>query len=183
VEITAPAKIRPSPIFGMSRATALGALKQNDNRKKRRSLVSTGASETDLKQCADRNLGTKFRKRGNPLYLAVLIGRTKSTLNYAISRLFTHGHFLLSAPTAVRVHPSTLTLFAFSRRGPMRSFAFGTWPSHALHQVRQRGRAKVKRQLAAGRRRHDRRSSRREGAPGSAIPTCMRSRLSSRRQS
>src|ERR1700738_2265731 len=55
----------------MSRATALGALKKNDNRKKRRSLISTGASETDLKQCADRNLGTKFRKRGNPLYLAI----------------------------------------------------------------------------------------------------------------
>jgi hypothetical protein len=44
------------------------------------------------------------RQRGNPLYLAVLIGRTKSTLNYAISRLFAHRHFLslcLSALIAV----------------------------------------------------------------------------------
>jgi hypothetical protein len=30
-----------------------------------------GTSETDLKQCAGKNLGTKFRKRGNPLYLAI----------------------------------------------------------------------------------------------------------------
>jgi hypothetical protein len=37
----APAKIRPSPIFSMSQATALRALKQNDNRKNRRSLIST----------------------------------------------------------------------------------------------------------------------------------------------
>src|ERR1700704_2444441 len=28
-------------------------------------------SETDPKQCADKHLGTKFRKRGNPLYLAI----------------------------------------------------------------------------------------------------------------
>src|SRR5258706_4675708 len=46
-----------------------------------------GTSETDLKQCADKNLGTKFRKRGNPLYLAFLIGRAKSTL-CAFLRLF-----------------------------------------------------------------------------------------------
>jgi hypothetical protein len=31
--------------------------------------------ETDPKQCADKHLGTTFRKRGNPLYLAVVIGR------------------------------------------------------------------------------------------------------------
>ena len=54
--------------------------------KKRRSLISTETSAIDLKQCADKNLGTKFRKRGNPLYLAFLIGRTKSTLNYDILR-------------------------------------------------------------------------------------------------
>jgi hypothetical protein len=47
--------------LSMSRATAFGALKQNDNRKKRRSLISTVTSETDLKQCADKNLGTKCR--------------------------------------------------------------------------------------------------------------------------
>jgi hypothetical protein len=40
VETTAPAKMRQSPIFSISRATALGALKENDNRKKRRSPVS-----------------------------------------------------------------------------------------------------------------------------------------------
>ena len=59
----------------MSRATALGALKENDNRKKAPLAHLDGTSETDLKQCADKNLGTKFRKRGSPLYLAFLIGR------------------------------------------------------------------------------------------------------------
>jgi hypothetical protein len=34
-----------------------------------------GTSDIYLKQCADKYLGTEFRKRGNPLYLAVLIGR------------------------------------------------------------------------------------------------------------
>jgi hypothetical protein len=29
-----------------------------------------GTPQIDLKQCADKNLGTKFRRRGNPLYLA-----------------------------------------------------------------------------------------------------------------
>jgi hypothetical protein len=33
-----------------------------------------GTSETDLKQCVDKHLGTKFRQRENPLYLAFLIG-------------------------------------------------------------------------------------------------------------
>jgi hypothetical protein len=41
VELPALAKILRSPICCMSRATALGALRENDNRKKRRSLVST----------------------------------------------------------------------------------------------------------------------------------------------
>jgi hypothetical protein len=30
-----------------------------------------GTSETNPKQCADKHLGTKFRQRGNPLYLAI----------------------------------------------------------------------------------------------------------------
>jgi hypothetical protein len=34
-------EIRPTPICSMSRATALGALKKNDNRKKRCSLIAT----------------------------------------------------------------------------------------------------------------------------------------------
>jgi hypothetical protein len=55
----------------MSRATALGALTENDNWKKRRSLISTERRKTDPNQCADKHLGTKFRERGNPLYLAI----------------------------------------------------------------------------------------------------------------
>src|SRR5450755_2517075 len=64
---------------------------------------------------------------GHPLYLAFLIGRTKSTLNYDISRLFTHGHFLLSAPTAVRVPPVNAHAVCILQA------------THALHQVRQQG--------------------------------------------
>jgi hypothetical protein len=37
----------------MSRATALGALKENDNRKKAPLALLDRTSETDLKQCAD----------------------------------------------------------------------------------------------------------------------------------
>jgi hypothetical protein len=44
---------------------------ENDNRKKCRSLISTERRKTDPKQCADKHLGTKFRRRGNPLYLAI----------------------------------------------------------------------------------------------------------------
>ena len=135
----APAKIRQSPICSLSRATALGALKENDNRKKRRSLISMERRRIDPKQCADKHLGTKFRKRGNPLYLAFLIGRTKSTLNYDIFNFSLMSISLLSALTAGRVRPSTHTLFAFSRRGPCIPSAFGTWPSHALHQVHKQG--------------------------------------------
>jgi hypothetical protein len=38
---TCASEVRRSPICSMSRATALGALKENDNRKKRRSLIPT----------------------------------------------------------------------------------------------------------------------------------------------
>ena len=55
----------------MSRATAPGALKENDNREKTPLADLDGTSETDPKQCADKHLGMKFRKRGNPLYLAI----------------------------------------------------------------------------------------------------------------
>jgi hypothetical protein len=45
-------------------------LKENNNQKKAPLTRLKETSESDLKQCADKNLGTKFRKRGNPLYLA-----------------------------------------------------------------------------------------------------------------
>jgi hypothetical protein len=57
----------------MSWATALGALKEKYNWKKAPLANLDGMSETDTKQCADKHLGTKFRQRGNPLYLAVLL--------------------------------------------------------------------------------------------------------------
>ena len=56
--------MRPSAIYSMSRATAVEALKKNDNRKKRRSLIAMERRRVPLKQCADKHLGTKFRKRG-----------------------------------------------------------------------------------------------------------------------
>jgi hypothetical protein len=49
------------------------------------------------------------------------------------------GKFLSLCTDAGRVRPSTRTLFAFSRRGPCIPSAFGTWPSHALHQVHKQG--------------------------------------------
>jgi hypothetical protein len=38
-----------------------------------------GSNRAAQKQCADKNLGTQFRQRGNSLYLAVLIGRVFCT--------------------------------------------------------------------------------------------------------
>ncbi|WP_423959909.1 hypothetical protein [Bradyrhizobium sp.] len=136
---TAPARKRPSPICGMSQAMALGALKQNDNWEKRRSPRLDETSKTDLKQCADKYLVTPFRKRGNPLYLAFLIGRSKSTLNYAIFN-FSHMRIsFLSALTAGQSSPVDAHIVCILQAGSMRSFAFGTWPSHALHQVHKQG--------------------------------------------
>jgi hypothetical protein len=54
----------------MSQAPALGALKKNDNRKKAPLAHLDGTSETDLKQCADKHLGTKF-VRGAKVVAAV----------------------------------------------------------------------------------------------------------------
>ena len=64
---------------------ALEVLKENNNQKNTPLTRLKETSESDLKQCADKNLGTKFRKRGNPLYLAFLIGRPMSTTYYDIS--------------------------------------------------------------------------------------------------
>ncbi|MGA7808667.1 hypothetical protein [Bradyrhizobium sp.] len=74
----------------MSQAMALGALKQNDNREKRRSPKFDETSKTDLKQCADKYLGTPFRKRGNPLYLAItlLLRKRANRARLLMSRRF-----------------------------------------------------------------------------------------------
>jgi hypothetical protein len=73
VETLASAKTRQSLILRTSRATALGALKENQKLEQAPRSHLERKSEIDLKQCADKSLGTKFRKRGNPLYLAFLI--------------------------------------------------------------------------------------------------------------
>jgi hypothetical protein len=91
---------------------------------------------------------------GKPAYLAFLIGRAKSTLNYDILQLFTHGHLLSRCTDCGRVRPSMRTLFAFSGRG-LRSqrvrhvavacSSSGSWldrrslalrPAHALSPIR-----------------------------------------------
>jgi hypothetical protein len=55
---------------------------------------------------------------GNPLYLAFLIGRTKSTLRYAFSRLSAYHHFLSLCTDGEQSPPQPPARFAFSRRGP-----------------------------------------------------------------
>jgi hypothetical protein len=54
------------------------------------------ADDTGTKQCADKTLGMKFRKRGNSLYLAVLIGGSMSTNYYDILPLFAHAQIPFS---------------------------------------------------------------------------------------
>jgi hypothetical protein len=110
----------------MSRATALGALKENDNRKKAPLADLDGTSETDLKQCADKYLGTKFRKRRNPLYLAIH-GRSSGAQGQLRSTLFCD--FSKQAPLPIS-QLRLLAAFAISmvatcilHAGSMRSFA------------------------------------------------------------
>jgi hypothetical protein len=70
------------------RAMALGPLQTKEKRQQRPRHTLPHNERARQKQCADRNLGTKFRQRGNSLYLAFLIGRAKSTHSYAFLRLF-----------------------------------------------------------------------------------------------
>ena len=94
---------------------------------------------TDLKQCADKNLRTKFRERSNSLYLAFLIGRAKSTPSYAFLRfLQTSSAPCLAASIASSVrHQHGRDLH--SRRGPCVPSRSAPGLSHALHQVRKQG--------------------------------------------
>src|SRR5450755_1431068 len=109
-------------------------------------IIGKSAARSSRRNVGDRpktmcrqKLRTEGPAAGHPLYLAFLIGRTKSTLNSAILRFSAHDHFLSLCTDAGRVRPSTRTLFAFSRRGPCIPSAFGTWPPHALHQVHKQG--------------------------------------------
>jgi hypothetical protein len=67
VETRAPAKSRQSLILHASRATALGALKENDNWKKRRSPISTERRrptknnvQTSPWECSSNSEATRF---------------------------------------------------------------------------------------------------------------------------
>jgi hypothetical protein len=75
VEIPAPAKIWPSPICNILRATTLGALKENDNRKKAPLADLDRTSEFDPKTMCRQKLRNEFPEAGSPLYLAILIKR------------------------------------------------------------------------------------------------------------
>ena len=61
------------------RTMALGPLRIKKIHPKRRRRTSQRQNRSAQKQCADKNLGTKFRQRGISLYLAVLIGRVFCT--------------------------------------------------------------------------------------------------------
>jgi|SRR5450631_4464438 len=88
-------------------------------------IIGKSAARSSRRNVGDRpktmcrqKLRTEGPAAGHPLYLAFLIGRTKSTLNSAILRFSAHDHFLSLCTDAGRVRPSTRTLLAFSRRGP-----------------------------------------------------------------
>jgi len=86
-ETLAPAQARRSRASRTLRATPLGPLETKKKVSEAPPPHLTGSNRAAKKQCADKNLGTKFRKRGNSLYLAVLVGRAKSTPSYAFLRL------------------------------------------------------------------------------------------------
>src|SRR5579864_2065308 len=88
----------------------------------------------DPPPCCD-NDGECAASCSSPITPPFLIGRSKSTLNYAISQLFAHGHFLSLCTDCGQSPPVNAQAVCILQAGSMRSFAFGTWPSHALHQV------------------------------------------------
>jgi|SRR6266702_2332428 len=57
----------------------------------------TGSNRAAQKQCADKNLGTKFRQRGNSLYLAVILRRGKRLNPARLSDILFSFHFGFSA--------------------------------------------------------------------------------------
>lgn len=85
-----------------------------------------GSKRAAQNQCADKNLGTKFRERGNSLYLAVLIGRTKSTLNYAIFDFSLMRKFLSPGTDSGQSLHVNAHAACIHQAGSMRSFAFST---------------------------------------------------------
>jgi hypothetical protein len=105
------------------RATPLGPLKTKKEVSEAPTPHLTDSNEPLEKQCADKNLGTKFRQRGNSLYLAFLIGRAKSTHSYA----FLFELQPLPTPCTNNAH-FTAAAYAtcIHQAGSMRSFAFST---------------------------------------------------------
>jgi hypothetical protein len=87
------------------------------------------------KRCADNRMATRWH---HPFYLAFLIGSSKSTQHYAFLRSVIHPivpfslHKRGQSPT---VDPHAICIV---QAGSMRSFAFSTGLSHALHQVRNK---------------------------------------------
>jgi hypothetical protein len=72
-------------------------------------------------------------------YLAFLIGRTKSTLHYFFFDFSKQAALLISLLRLRAAFAISTVATCILQAGSMRSFAFGTGPSHALHQVRQQG--------------------------------------------
>ena|SRR6266702_5795125 len=114
--------VRPL-IRNISQVTPLGLLK---TKKKVSAAPPPYRERAAQKQCADKNLGTKFRQRGNSLYLAFLIGRAKSTHSYAFFRFLRTSSApfsLLRLRAAFAISAETICIL---QAGSMRSLAFST---------------------------------------------------------
>ena len=112
---------------------ALGALKAF--------MLLTDAPAASSTRCPlNLNSHNHNQHAGRPCFsLAFLIGRTKSTLNYAILRFRAHEQIPFSLHRCGQSPPVNANAVCILQAGSMRSFAFGTWPSHALHQVHKQG--------------------------------------------
>jgi hypothetical protein len=89
-------------------------------------IIGKSAARSSRRNVEDRpktmcrqKLRNEVRKRGNPLYLAFLIGRTKSTLHYAFFAISLNKQRSLSRCfDCEQRSPSARSRLAFSRRGP-----------------------------------------------------------------
>jgi hypothetical protein len=96
---------------------------------------SQGA-KTNVQTNPSRPKGARIE---DPLYLAFLIGRAKSTCYYAFFRLSKISSAAFSLLRSRAAFANRAGAICIHQAGSMRSFAFSTGLSHALHQVRKQG--------------------------------------------
>src|SRR5664279_2386878 len=86
-----------------------------------------------------QKLRNEVPEAGKPALSCLPNRATKVNSQLRYFELFTHEHFLSLCTDCGQSSPVDAYAVCIHQAGSMRSFAFGTWPSHALHQVHKQG--------------------------------------------